>query len=42
MGKIYEYIYENSPQNADHIIDEIADKVTGLGQHPERYKPDNY
>ena len=42
LRKIYEYIYEDSPQNADLIIDEIADKVSALKEYSERYKPDNY
>lgn len=39
--KIYDYIYESSPQNAYNIITEIAQKVGGLPSQPYRYKPDN-
>jgi len=39
--KIYDYIYESSPQNAYNIITEIAGKVGGLPSQPYRHKPDN-
>lgn len=40
--KIYEHIYESSPQNANQILDEIAEKVTVLTENPERHNPDKY
>jgi plasmid stabilization system protein ParE len=40
--KIYEYIYESSPQNAHNIITEIEQKVAVLAEQPDRYKPDSY
>jgi len=40
--KIYDYIYESSPQNADNIITEIVQKVGELPTQPYRYKPDSY
>jgi plasmid stabilization system protein ParE len=42
LQRIYEYIYNKSPQNADRIIDEIAQKVTALENYPERYQLDVY
>ncbi len=42
LRRIYKHIYENSPQNAIRIVDEIAQKVTELKDNPERYKPDGY
>lgn len=42
LRKIYEYIYENSPQNAEDIMAEIVQKITGLKEYPQRYKPDEY
>ena len=40
--KIYEHLEEDSPQNAEIIIDEIVEKVTELKEQPERYKLDDY
>lgn len=42
LQKIYEYIEEDSPQNAEKVINEIAEKVTGLKEQPDRYKLDDY
>ena len=42
MLKIYDHIYESSPQNAYNIITEIAQKVGELPPQPYRYKPDIY
>lgn len=42
LQKIYEYIEEDSPQNAEIIINEIAEKVTELKEQPQRYKLDEY
>ncbi len=42
LQKIYEYIEEDSPQNAEIIISEIAEKVTELKEQPKRYKLDQY
>jgi len=42
LQKIYEYIYESSPQNADRIVEEIIQKVTALKENPEQYNPDRY
>jgi addiction module RelE/StbE family toxin len=42
LQKIYEYIEEDSPQNAEIIINEIVEKVTALKEQAERYKLDEY
>lgn len=42
LQKIYEYIEEDSPQNAEIVINEIVEKIAELKVQPERYKPDDY
>jgi len=42
IQKIYKYIEENSPQNAEIIIGELTEMVTDLPKNSERYKPDEY
>ncbi len=42
LQKIYEYIAEDSPQNAEKVIIEIAEKVTKLKEQPDRYKLDDF
>ncbi|WP_207512808.1 type II toxin-antitoxin system RelE/ParE family toxin [Longitalea luteola] len=40
--KAYEYIREDSPQNAAKVRDEIIDITLDLPRHPEKYPPDKY
>ncbi len=42
LQKAYEYIQEDSPQNADKVINEISKIGIELGKHPEKYPPDKY
>jgi plasmid stabilization system protein ParE len=42
LQKIYVFIEEDSPQNANLLIDEITNKVTALPLHPKRYNTDKY
>ena len=42
IKKIYEYIEEDSPQNAEIVINELTEKIIELKQNPERYKADEY
>lgn len=42
LQKIYEYIEEDSQQNAENLINEIVEKVTELKEQPQRYKLDEY
>lgn len=42
ITKIYKHIEEDSPQNAEIIINELTDIVTALPKNPERYKIDEY
>lgn len=41
-SKIYKYIEEDSPQNAEIIIDELVEMVSVLPENPERNKADEY
>ena len=36
LQKIYKHIEEDSPQNAEIIINELSDIVTALTKNPER------
>lgn len=38
----YEYIREDSPQNAAKVRDEIIDLTIDLTTHPEKFPPDKY
>lgn len=38
----YEYIREDSPQNAAKVRDEIIDLTIDLPTHPEKHPPDKY
>ena len=38
----YEYIREDSLQNAIKVRKEIVESVRNLPQHPEKYNPDKY
>lgn len=40
--RAYEYIREDSPQNAAKVRDEIIDATIDLPIHPEKYPPDKY
>ena len=40
--KAYEYIREDSPQNAAKVRDEIIDISIDLPKHPEKHPPDKY
>ena len=42
IQKIYKHIENDSPQNAEIIIDELIEKVTAIKEQPERYKIDKY
>lgn len=42
IQKIYKHIEEDSPQNAEIIIDELVEMVSVLPENPERYKADEY
>lgn len=42
IKKIYIHIEENSPQNAEIVLDELIEKVSALLENPERYKTDEY
>lgn len=42
IQKIYKHIEEDSPQNAEIIINELTEMVTALPENPERYKTDEY
>ena len=42
LQKIYKHIEEDSPQNAEIIINELTDIVTALPKNHERYKIDEY
>jgi plasmid stabilization system protein ParE len=38
----FEYILQDSPQNAVKVRDEIIDTTIKLPEHPEKYPPDKY
>lgn len=40
--KAYEYIREDSPQNAAKVRDEIIDLTLDIPKHPEKYQPDKF
>ncbi|HRP57499.1 type II toxin-antitoxin system RelE/ParE family toxin [Agriterribacter sp.] len=42
LVKVYKYIYNNSPQNAAKVRDEIIDVTINLPKHPEFYPPDKF
>jgi len=42
IQNIYKHIEENSPQNAELIINELIEIITALPENPERYKADEY
>ena len=42
LQKAYEYIRDDSPQNAVKVRDEIIDLTLDLPKHHEKYPPDKY
>ena len=42
LQRIYEYIRQDSPANADKVREEILKIISGLAEHPERYPPDKF
>ncbi len=42
LQKIFEYIRQESPANADKVRKEILKITSGLVDHPERYPPDKF
>lgn len=38
----YEYILQDSPQNAEKVRNEILETTIKLTKHPEKYPPDKY
>lgn len=42
LKKAYEYIQQDSPQNAAKVVEEIIDLTLSLPNHPEKYQPDKY
>lgn len=41
LRKAYEYIKEDSPKNADNVLDKILKSIKYLVKDSERHKPDN-
>ena len=42
LKRAYDYILQDSPQNAAKVRDEIIDISIELAKHPERFPPDKY
>ncbi|MFN0082455.1 MAG: type II toxin-antitoxin system RelE/ParE family toxin [Ferruginibacter sp.] len=42
LRKIYDYIEEESPQNAKNVINKIIEKIETLDNNPERFGLDKY
>ena len=42
LKKAYDYIREDSPQNAIKVRDEIIDLTLNLPMHPEKFPPDKF
>ena len=42
LQRIYEYIRQDSPVNADKVRKEILKITSGLADRPERYPPDKF
>ena len=42
LKKAFNFISDESPQNAEKIINKIIDTSIGLPKHPEKYPPDKY
>ncbi len=42
LAHAYEYIFENSPQNAKKIREAILTSTRKLPAHPEKHPPDKY
>lgn len=42
LRNIYEYIFENSPQNARKVITEIVEATEKLSSNPDRFGLDKY
>lgn len=42
LKKAFEYISQDSTQNANHVIDEITSLADQLAQHPEMFPPDKF
>lgn len=42
LRKAFEYIYKDSPKNAQKVKDEIIELSISLVEHPERFPPDKY
>ncbi|SEL66887.1 ParE toxin of type II toxin-antitoxin system, parDE [Chitinophaga rupis] len=42
LKKAYEYILQDSPQNAAKVRDEIIEITIDLPKHPQKYPPDKY
>jgi plasmid stabilization system protein ParE len=42
LRKAYEYILQDSPQNAAKVRDEIIDLTLDLPKHPEKHAPDKF
>jgi plasmid stabilization system protein ParE len=41
VEEIYEYIKENSPQNAEKFKQEVKNKIQEVESHPTAYPPEN-
>lgn len=41
VEEIYEYIKENSPQNAEKFKQEVRAKILEVEEHPTAYSPEN-
>lgn len=42
LKRAYEYILQDSPQNAVQVKNEIIDITIDLPKHPQKYPPDKY
>lgn len=42
LKRIYDYIFQDSRQNAIKVRQEIIDAVLSLPKHPDKYHPDKY
>lgn len=42
LKKAFEYIDQDSPQNAQKLVDEITTLADKIPEHPEMFPPDKY
>jgi addiction module RelE/StbE family toxin len=42
LKEAYDYIRQDSPQNARKIISKITSSISELSKNPEKYPPDKY